>query len=841
MVPQSSAVVPGAVDAEPIAILANHLDMVKYPAANDNGFEKVAGHLQLMIPEAVAKVVDNWEREEMFIQSIMSLPNLSRHKLTYKPLAINKSRAPNDAGHKEIGLKPMDHTSCIEWLSFPDYNAREKLITRACPGTFTWVLGIEMFTEWVKSGEGVFLIRGKPGSGKSTLMKHLLHLTRDEVFHSLSHVFPVVVAIFFNTRGSPLEKTPGGFLRSSIIQILQQKGDLFTNIAEEYLKAYSEKDLSESTLIQMLKTLVRQCTSTTRVCFFIDAIDECDGSVREQILFLEELIGISRESKIPLHVCISGRPLPALAWLNGYPELTLEDHTSVDISTYVSAKCDRLNSASDIQVYGEFQQDIIEKAKGVFLWVVLVIEELLSGWETSSTIAELRRRLSDIPDHLDDFFGSMLRKIPGAHVAETLAMIQCVIGAARPLTLPEFRCALAFGSERSFQSLSQMTSSEDIVHSDDGMIRRIQNCGGGLLEVSKPSLRVQFIHQTVIDFLLKSDRLKDLGSDRCYILPPRSNQYLLRACIRYLSIQELKEIPLVSSSFDSEAPATPGLEKFHFLAYSLANWVDHYVEAEKEGESQSCQINDFADARNRHFFTWYRLYCQVYAGGWDGEDPPFASFAAEHKLIGYVKDRVSQGYVEDTDGGEFGGPLQAAVVSGDLEIVSLLINSGVDINARGGRFGTAMAAAITFKHSEIIKLLGRHGAAVELSTPGSPNLSAGVWRSHRNPFSRFRALQQENTSYAFDKDNRPYNSGSASAGESDFETLFTSENVTSFVNESDATCSDQSSNMVAYPAPNGKGYEHLASEFQLMKSEVAAKAIDSSEPEVQECNTFDNE
>ena len=814
MVPQSSAVVPGAVDGEPIAILANHLDMVKYPTADDNGYEKVAGHLQLMIPEAVAKVVDNWEREEMSIQSITSLSNLSRHKLTYKPLAITKSVVHHEAGHKEGGFKPFDHESCIDWLSFPDYNAREKLITNACPGTLTWVLDIGIFTEWVKSGKGVFLIRGKPGSGKSTLMKYLLRLTRDEVSHSLYHVFPVVVAIFFNTRGSALEKTLGGFLRSSIIQILDQKGHLFTDIEQEYLKAYQGKDLSEPTLTRMLKTLVRQCTSTTKVCFFIDAIDEYDGSVREQIFFLEELIKISQDSKIPLHVCISGRPLPALAWLNGYPELTLEDHTSVDISTYVSAKCDRLNSASDVEVYGKFQQDIIEKAKGVFLWVVLVIEELLSGWETSSTIAELRRRLSDIPDHLDDFFGSMLRKIPGAHVAETLAMIQCVIGAARPLTLPEFRCALAFGSERSFQSLSQMTSSEDIVHSDCGMIRRIQNCGGGLLEVSKPSLRVQFIHQTVTDFLLKPDRLKDLGSDRYYILPPRSNHYLFRACIRYLSIPELKEIPLVSSNFCSEVPATPGLERFHFLAYSLANWVNHYVEAEKEGESQSCQIKEFADPRNRHFFTWYRLFCQVYAGGWDGEDPPFTSFAAEHKLTGYLKDRISKGQVEDTDGGEFGGPLQAAVVSGDLETVSLLINSGVDINARGGRFGTAMAAAITFGHSEAINLLGRHGATVELCAPGSPNPAGGVWRNYRNPFSRLRPRQQADTSYAFDK---------------------------SIVNESDSTCSRQSSNMIACSTPNDEEYEDLAREFQLMKSEVAAPAIDSSESEDQERNTFNNE
>ena len=113
----------------------------------------------------------------------------------------------------------------------------------------------------------------------------------------------------------------------------------------------------------------------------------------------------------------------------------------------------------------------------------------------------------------------------------------------------------------------------------------------------------------------------------------------------------------MSSSFHPEAPVTPDLERFHFLAYSLANWFGHYVEAEKERESQFCQINDFADTRNRPFFSWYRLYCQEYAGRWDGQDPPISSSAAEHKLIGYLKNRVFQGDVEDADGGESGPDL----------------------------------------------------------------------------------------------------------------------------------------------------------------------------------------
>ncbi|MCJ1423210.1 hypothetical protein MMC29_001092 [Sticta canariensis] len=64
VVPQASAVVPGAADAEPIAIPANHLEMVKFPSSEDVGYKKVSGHLQIMAGEASDAVVARWERQD---------------------------------------------------------------------------------------------------------------------------------------------------------------------------------------------------------------------------------------------------------------------------------------------------------------------------------------------------------------------------------------------------------------------------------------------------------------------------------------------------------------------------------------------------------------------------------------------------------------------------------------------------------------------------------------------------------------------------------------------------------------------------------------------------------
>lgn len=62
VVPKSSAVVPGQVDAEPIAIMDHHVNIVKF-ATQSNEFKRVAGHLKLMVEKAPAKVEKNWLTE----------------------------------------------------------------------------------------------------------------------------------------------------------------------------------------------------------------------------------------------------------------------------------------------------------------------------------------------------------------------------------------------------------------------------------------------------------------------------------------------------------------------------------------------------------------------------------------------------------------------------------------------------------------------------------------------------------------------------------------------------------------------------------------------------------
>ena len=638
-----------------------------------------------------------------------------------------------------------DYIKLIDKLYFPGCDVREESISPAWPGTLDWILKDDRFRDWMESESGLFWLNGKPGSGKSTTMKHLVNAVRTKKSPSLKAKFSVQLAFFFNHQGSAFEKTMTGLLRSLLLELLKLDEDLFSHIAHDFLKAKERQELPETLLVTFSKTLLSKLASNEKIVLFIDALDECQGSLRQHIELLKDLVQYVQASGSTLHICVASRPLPATtAWLGQGPKLNLEENNAQDISTYVMAKTKCLMSDANRSIYTDFVQNIVDRADGVFLWVVIVTKELLDGWESSDTIAELDQRLTQIPKELDRFFGRMLEKIPEAKVRDALAMFRCVLGAQRPFTLSELQSAVAFGSYP-FSSLAEWYASGQVVTANDALERRIQSCCGGLLEVVGSSLRVQFIHQSVGEFLATKSLPIGLFFSQERLAEEANHEHLFNACLNYLSIQEMERIPEHETAPDKHhhwrdrAPDSVKLKtfkRFPFLSYSLEYWVKHYVRAATKLGSHYDQVTSFF--MKNHFLIWYRLYCYLCADGWDGYEPPLVSFAAEHNFFTFLEDHIAIHGIKDLDDSEFGGPLQAAVVHGRADVVRLLLDNGADVNAKGGKFGTAMAAAINLKQDHIIGLLKERGADVELCAPLSPYhiYSSSGWSGHRNPFSR---------------------------------------------------------------------------------------------------------
>lgn len=85
--------------------------------------------------------------------------------------------------------------------------------------------------------------------------------------------------------------------------------------------------------------------------------------------------------------------------------------------------------------YVEIIQYILEAAKGVFLWVVLVVKSLLEGLTNSDRLSDMQKRLKIIPTDLDNFFEQILFTVDDFHREETAYAFQITLAAQSVLPL----------------------------------------------------------------------------------------------------------------------------------------------------------------------------------------------------------------------------------------------------------------------------------------------------------------------------------------------------------------------------------------------------------------------
>jgi ABC-type molybdenum transport system ATPase subunit/photorepair protein PhrA len=96
-------------------------------------------------------------------------------------------------------------------------DGRQVKIDDAADGTCKWLLKHKSLIEWTRQHRGLLWIKGKPGSGKSTLIKY----ARDAL-PSLYGTDTLAFSFFFHGRGHELQRTPLGLFRSLLHQLLKR-------------------------------------------------------------------------------------------------------------------------------------------------------------------------------------------------------------------------------------------------------------------------------------------------------------------------------------------------------------------------------------------------------------------------------------------------------------------------------------------------------------------------------------------------------------------------------------------------------------------------------------------
>ena len=394
----------------------------------------------------------------------------------------------------EVKLSASDQV-LLNSLRFDYMAQRQATVEPAHEQTFEWVLDSSSpvkFDDWLRFKDGIYWVMGKAGSGKSTLMNFLLnHMKTAESLRSWAGPKRLVTAsFFFWNAGSSIQKSQEGLFRSLLYEVLSQCPELTRTICSSKAKTLrpfvgGHEPWTRQELWHAISQLKDQCGAGARFCFFIDGLDEYDGEPDHIVSVLESL-----RDWPDVKLCVSSRPYNEFKDAFGRPsdpQLALEDLTHKDIKSYVQSTLEENPHFKALKARDDRSQDlvqeIVEKAQGVFLWVVLVVKSLLKGLRNADRVCDLQRRLRDFPETLEKFFRYMIASIEPVYREQTAQAFSCALEADYPLSLMVY----SFLDEENLDAvvtarLNPLTSQQILSRKDD-MQRRLNGRCKGLLEV----------------------------------------------------------------------------------------------------------------------------------------------------------------------------------------------------------------------------------------------------------------------------------------------------------------------------------------------------------------------
>ena len=340
--------------------------------------------------------------------------------------------------------------SILDSLHFPQIRERRDQITKAYSETYRWILEEHQgesqrwddFLSWLKTSSSehrIYWVHGKIGAGKTTMLRFL-----DENLSTAKHMLPwaektsvVRASCFFWNAGNNLQKSTAGLLRTLLTQLFEQTPDLISRVIQPNkwqaarLPGTHVIDWTESELQDCLREHILHLVKSKRVFLLLDGLDEFDGTDEAREDLVDFLVALSHHENVK--ICLSSRPWNIFQDAFGrFPQLKLEDLTYNDIRLYTRAQLygnRRFQSLVeyDTRAAEDLIRDLIGKAAGVFLWVRLVIKELLQGLRDGDGYRVLSKRLEELPADLDTYFMRLMDSIEPRYRKEASRFLQLAL------------------------------------------------------------------------------------------------------------------------------------------------------------------------------------------------------------------------------------------------------------------------------------------------------------------------------------------------------------------------------------------------------------------------------
>lgn len=331
----------------------------------------------------------------------------------------------------------VEEMSLLEALSFEQMDFRSSTIAPAYARTCDWLFSASPYKRWrnadlVSEHNGFLWIKGKPGAGKSTVMKHAWEHAQ------FAFEDETTVSFFFNARGIALGKSIEGMYRCLLHQMIGQIPHLSSKVSAADRCAYRSEGWPVAILEDLFRHAVLHLCKKTKLSCYVDALDEGDDEdqVRNMVEFFYELAERAVSYNLPFYVCLASRYYPKIS-VTCFEELRLEHHKGHDddISNYVHNKLRLANGLLKQQLSSEINR----RSSGVFLWVVLVVSILNKEGDRGNHHL-LLARLQEVPNGLLQLLKDLRSR--DASDNRFIFAIQWVLYALRPLQCEELYVAV---------------------------------------------------------------------------------------------------------------------------------------------------------------------------------------------------------------------------------------------------------------------------------------------------------------------------------------------------------------------------------------------------------------
>ncbi|KAJ5065314.1 ankyrin repeat protein [Bipolaris maydis] len=626
---------------------------------------------------------------------------------TRPSLKEDRTHHPQNEAPTHRVLSEEQRQRLLESLQFDQIDERKNTIKRAHAKTCEWLLQSAPYLEWLETTKrsehhGFLWIKGKAGAGKSTLMKFALERAPKEVRDSST------LSFFFNARGSTLEKSTTGTYRSLLLQLLTGFPKLQEVFDSLHLSA-AYFDANYEWRVELLKDLLEKAIlmlGKTPILCFIDALDECDGTeIRDMIEFFEHIGNLSTEKDLPFFTCFSSRHYPHITIDKGL-ELVLEGQEghNQDIINYIGTVLKIGKSKKALKI----KEDVRKNAKGIFMWVVLVVR-MLNEESDRGRLDRLEKKLLEIPTDLHDLFRDILTR-DSENKEQVVLCIQWVLFAKVQLSPKQLYYAILSGID------PDEVSAWDPDEVDQDLIKKfILDSSKGLTDITaSKDQKIQFIHESVRDFLLKENGLAKIWPEYQHNFFGQSHDKLKQCSWNYINTildksSDILDIPSGASSMTLKELRSSAEQKFPLLEYAVHNVFYHADLAEGHRISQSMFLDQF------HLESWVQLdnLLENYKIRRHQKTVSLLYILAELDCANLIKSHIPLDKVLDVTEERYGCPLFAAIALGNGAAIRVLLTAiepaspGTGTNCQQLESDTIVAAPIQGSHRDFVYARGK--------------------------------------------------------------------------------------------------------------------------------------